>query len=152
MATNKRKKDDVNEEATEANNSFFSSLSLFLSFFNTTALFFPRAFASTGFFLVRTTGVLSPQAAYIRSMLQNEREKKRHNVVTITSLFRDMLTPFCWRGKNETWQTLKETRHSSFINHQGETITEEWCTFLSCCLLRDVDFRVFFSVCCFDTR
>ena len=91
MATNKRKKEDVNEEATEKKNSF----SLFLSFspFLTHQHFFLEHSLVLRLFLVRTTGFLPPQAAYIRSTMKNRRKDITSS--PSTSMFRYMLTLFC---------------------------------------------------------
>jgi hypothetical protein len=85
MATKKRKKEDVNREATEEENSF-SSLSLSPFFLHITT-FFLRHSLTLGFF---GSCVRHPTTANGFHPHENRKEKRGNNVVT-TSMFIDTL-------------------------------------------------------------
>jgi len=122
LATNERKKQDVNGEVAEAENSF-SSLSPFFTYHH---FFFSGIRAFFGSYGKRstTTNRLHP-------LKNRENEKKGHNIVTI-SMFIDTLA-FLLTSKRVDKREKKE-RHSSFINNQGKN----FYTFFSSYILMGV--------------
>jgi hypothetical protein len=141
MATKKRKKEDVNGEATQKKR-ILSLLSL--SFFYTSALFFSGIRLHSAFFGSYGRRPTTTSGLHRHKNRKEKRERERgHNVVT-TSMFID--TPVFLLKRKRVDKREQKERHSSFINNQGKIVTKTNTPFFLYSLRACFLFSLFFLI------